>query len=384
VNDTLIAGLESMLSLQRWNFLPRVETWVEAENAAYVTHLAYALGRSRGFTDAQLEALLVRSLLKSLNKHFMTDINVGVREKLKARNPQAWTRLVDDMAVRAAALFPAKIRRRVHPYLMDAPGYTVAGGADAVEAVVQYAQLTVAEKECQTNARIYADEYRATLNDLRLRIEAIGDAARYDRLVSRHAAYFTTISRLGYLRRWNRINRMVSSSVLGHTYLVAVLAITCAMLAEAAGMRRKGFLLTCILRALFHDVPESLTGDIITPVKDIIATQDASLVEQVEEALTHEFIQSAPRAVQKDLTGLRLATELSGHEPHSVDSLVKHCDRMALVLECVYEWKAGVRTPDIKRAYGRYNRELGTSEWPAVREFMATVRRIWSGTAERC
>ena len=383
MNDTLIAALESMLALQRWNFLPRIETWVEAENATYVTHLAYAIGRTRGMPMPQVSTLLVRSLLKSLNKHYMTDINVTVREKLKEKNGKAWTRLVDETARKAAGLFPRKIGAQILPYLTDAPSYTIpgqakkAGDIKAVEEIVKYAQLKVALQECKTNARIYEADYRKIVADLDARIAAIPHAREYDALAGTHAEYFQTICRMRHLRRWNRINRIVSSTVLGHTYLVAALSITFALLAEKRQGDVDAFLYRCILRALFHDVPESLTGDIITPVKEVIAKEDDLLLEQVEEDLAKEFIASAPPDVRKDLVTYNLLADWSDDGVYSADSLVWDCDRLALLLECLYERKAGVRTPEIATAFARYYQEIEKSEWSALREFASTVRVFW-------
>ncbi|MGA9108898.1 MAG: hypothetical protein ACLPSL_05660 [Smithella sp.] len=43
MKDTLVDAITSLFMIQRWNFLPRVETWVEAENVAYSAHIGFAL-----------------------------------------------------------------------------------------------------------------------------------------------------------------------------------------------------------------------------------------------------------------------------------------------------------------------------------------------------
>ena len=116
MKDSMIFLLGSMFTIQRWNFLPRIETWVEAENAAYVTHVSYVIGRSVGMNPDQLESMLLRALLKSLNKHYMTDISLSVRDKLKAKSPEAWMKLVDSTAIRTSKLFPRVISDNVRKY----------------------------------------------------------------------------------------------------------------------------------------------------------------------------------------------------------------------------------------------------------------------------
>ncbi|MDZ4065040.1 MAG: hypothetical protein U1E22_10295 [Coriobacteriia bacterium] len=66
-DDTLFTALGTVLTLQRWNVLPRIETWVEAENAVYVAHVGYVLGRTKGLSNEELLRMMERVLFKSLN-----------------------------------------------------------------------------------------------------------------------------------------------------------------------------------------------------------------------------------------------------------------------------------------------------------------------------
>ena len=383
MKDSLITALESMLALQRWNFLPRLETWVEAENAAYVTHLGYALGRASGMTQPRIQCLLVRSLLKSLNKHYLTDISIDVRDKLKARNPTAWTNLIDSTAVETSKLFPRKISSVLRKYLTDDPGYlenfpdNKKDAQNQIESLIRYAQYKVAHDECSVNAKVYHADYKMIINDLLERVEKIDNHEIYEKLLAGHSSYFIAIKRLKYLRRWNRINRLVATSVMGHTYLVAVLTIMFSLLCEDETTKNETFFYHAILRALFHDVPESLTGDIITPVKREIEKHDKTLLDDVEEELNQELINSAPRGVQDDIRQINLIEELNTRDIYSVDSLVKDCDRLALLLECIYEKSSGVFTKDIERAFTFHHQELAKSEWTAIREFTRVVTDHW-------
>lgn len=381
MHDSLIAALQTLLNLQRWNFLPRVETWVEAENAAYVTHVSYALGRSLGLNNDQLEAILVRSAVKSLNKHYVTDISLSVQKKIRSIDPKVWGKLIDATADKTANLFPRKIAASMRGYLQHDATYLSREDREAVETIVSFAQQAVAEQECKTNAIIYS-EYQAILDDITAGMQSQADQSKLARscqdIWRDHAEYFDTIKRLKYLRRWNSINRMNPTSVLGHTLLVTLLAMLFAMLGKnEVGEKGHGLVREAMLRAVFHDVPESLTGDIITPVKTDIEKHAPGLVDQVEKALTADFIAIAPLAVAMDIHSMALLDELDTRTPYSVSSLVKDCDRLALVLECIYEKNAGVRLGDIENVYASYHQELVKSEWSAVREFMTIVSDHW-------
>ena len=46
-DESLVCALRTLMTLQRWNFMPKIETWVEAENIAYVTHIAYVIAKTK-------------------------------------------------------------------------------------------------------------------------------------------------------------------------------------------------------------------------------------------------------------------------------------------------------------------------------------------------
>ena len=71
--------------------------------------------------------------------------------------------------------------------------------------------------------------------------------------------------------------------------------------------------------------------------------------------------------------------ELDPSRPRTVDSLVKDCDRLALLLECAYERESGRMRPEMTGAFRNYVRELRKSEWASVREFVATISSELNG-----
>ncbi len=94
--SSLLDAIQSLFTLQRWNFLPRVETWVEAENVAYSTHIGYALAREQTSLNEQaLEKFLIRSLLKSFNKHGLSDVPHRTRKVLEnVAGEGSWEKIV--------------------------------------------------------------------------------------------------------------------------------------------------------------------------------------------------------------------------------------------------------------------------------------------------
>jgi len=382
-NDTLLTALSTILSLQRWNFLPRIETWVEAENAVYVTHVGYALGRVKGMTTDHLLCFMHRNLLKSLSKHFTTDIPVPIRERIEHKDAAAWKKLVDRNAMKTSALFPRELAMRIRSYLEKNPSYDISsqkGEQQAraeVESLISYAQNRVARDECRTNENVFPSEYGSISKDIDKRIADIAGSSDFTETYTKMREYFVTIKRLKYLRRWNRINRVIHTSVLAHTYLVTVLAVVISWLEEkrikADSADWTTFQYKTALRALFHDLPESLTSDVISPVKEYISAINKDIWPYIEDNYTKEFVQMSPPPVREDIETHGLLKELDTSKPFTVDSIVKDCDRLALVLECAYERDSGRMNAEMIAAYQNYVLELQKSEWRSIREFLGTI-----------
>ena len=167
---------------------------------------------------------------------------------------------------------------------------------------------------------------------------------------------------------------------MSHTFIVAFLALLFSKMSEKEisehttdGEEKSSFLYHAILRALFHDVPESLTGDIISPVKQEISKIDKDALKNVEVALKNEIVNSAPLGVQREIEEYHLLEEINKNQPHSVSSLVKDCDMLALVLECLLEKLSGRLVGEMLPVYSKYLNDLQNSEWSHVREFCTRV-----------
>lgn len=80
--------------------------------------------------------------------------------------------------------------------------------------------------------------------------------------------YLAHIFRLSYSMRWNQYQRSTPISVMSHKVIVAYLAYIIGMVGNIHG--EKNDIRAMLLRAIYHDVPEVITGDIINPTKKAI------------------------------------------------------------------------------------------------------------------
>jgi putative hydrolase of HD superfamily len=394
MKPTLFDAITSLFMIQRWNFLPRVETWVEAENVAYSTHLGFALLRGVIKKQSEFKQLafdyIAYETLKPLTKHFLSDVPYKFKRALNkiadARNLENWEKKVQARALQdTLPLFPRMIRPQVKQYL-------VVSNDSRIKTLIKYVQRRTALQECETNATVYPQYYKGYIDEIKENIKelrkdpwmkALDDAfKRYDEPgetgdseVDKIPGYFKAIRNLKYLRRWNRINRSIETNVLSHTYVVTLLALMFTWMHE----KKDGFGLQALQRALFHDVPEALTGDIITPVKDIIKREyptEKDLWTRIEIALANDPIKKLigiSSNLSKYIDKNHLLEDVSDKKKNSVSSLVKDCDRMALAIECIQEGFAGKIPSEMSRVYPDYLEELQNSEWQYIREFAAKL-----------
>jgi len=365
---------------------------------------------SKDFPDKLRSHFIARSILKPLNKHFLTDISYRVKKALKDLKQKpgeeimeiddAWKKLVDKTAKEESCnLFPRKIRNNMVPYMLGNPS---GGGLKNhewkdIESLCKYVQFRTALQECETNNKVYPGYYKEYVDEIKSSIKEFcenGEKASLFRQlddafnqhneppqdavtdIKRFPGYLGVIRNLKYLRRWNRINRSVETSVLGHTYLVTLL--TFIFLKMHSDMDIKIVEEKSVLKALFHDVSEALTGDIISPVKSKIEKVLELKWQDVEGKVSHELIQKIIPEESLFKGNFQAGTngllgELDDKEPHSYLSLVKDCDRMALVMECIFEKMAGSLVGEMASVYDDYLEDLQNSEWPHIREFSSRL-----------
>ncbi len=86
------------------------------------------------------------------------------------------------------------------------------------------------------------------------------------------------LGELRFQQRWSRSPRIPSTSVIGHMLIVGVLAYFCSCEMGACEERAKNN----FLAGLFHDIPEVLTRDIVSPVKNSVEGLD-ELIKEIEQ-----------------------------------------------------------------------------------------------------
>lgn len=152
-----------------------------------------------------------------------------------------------------------------------------------------------------------------------------------------NSAFLAMLFRMKYINRWGLMKNTRWENLSEHSLEVAMLS---HLLAEI-GSRRLGRsypLAEVVLYALYHDCTEILTGDLPTPVKyDNIAIQTS--YKEIEKAAGTRLAALLPPDLQDAFSPYLTAEGIA----NEVKTLVKAADRIAALLKCTEEEKAGNR-----------------------------------------
>ena len=147
--------------------------------------------------------------------------------------------------------------------------------------------------------------------------------------------FFAMIARMKYINRWSLMRNEHSENLCENSFDVASTAHALAVI----GNRRFGKNYNaerCALLGLYHDAPETLTGDLPTPVK-YYSEQVRAAYNTVEEYAAESLISMLPDDIKEDYVPL-LKKQADDKE---LWKIVKAADKISALVKCVEEVKSG-------------------------------------------
>jgi putative hydrolase of HD superfamily len=186
-----------------------------------------------------------------------------------------------------------------------------------------------------------------------------------------YAKYRNFLDLCGQLRfqlRWSHINMVPRTSVLGHMLVVAILSYLISL--EMNGCAKRCF--NNYFTGLFHDLPEVLTRDIISPVKRSIAGLDKLIKNYEKEQMEKEVFSLIPREWEAEVrmftedefssivirdgktikaTSEDISMSFNGDEYNPRDGeMIKVVDDLAAYVEAYCALENGVKSNDLEDA----------------------------------
>lgn len=175
-------------------------------------------------------------------------------------------------------------------------------------------------------------------------------------------SFFAMLSRMKNIYRWALMRNTRSENISEHSHEVAVIVHALALLTNKhydgnVDAQR------CVMLAVYHDVPEILTGDMPTPVKYYNpAIREA--YKQVERSACEKLLSQLPADLQNEYAPFFT----DGYATEEERRLVKAADKISALIKCVEETAQGNR--EFARARSTIEQAIREMNLPAANEFL--------------
>ncbi|MGB3750172.1 MAG: HD domain-containing protein [Arcobacteraceae bacterium] len=294
INPKIVDYIFSSASIQRWNDYPRMVDLVELDKQAHKFIIAFFVAKHE--KDINYTHLIEAGIFEFLRRVVVTDIRPDVFRKAlqkKGKEINSWvlTKLENSLIDIDNGSFFQKFKDYLEDdtmykkerFILKAASYLATKWEFGI--VYQTSQFLNDIDEVKKEVDAEIEDY----------YELIG--VRKIALNKKLAKIIDLSGRLRFQKRWAQTPRIPETSVLGHMLTVALFGYFYSVEVNACSKRLQNNFFV----ALFHDLPEALTRDIISPVKysvdelaDIIAEYEVVQIEDkimpyIPDDLKEEF-----------------------------------------------------------------------------------------------
>lgn len=169
--------------------------------------------------------------------------------------------------------------------------------------------------------------------------------------------FFAMLARMKYINRWALMRNIQEESICQHSMETAAFAHALALIKN----RYFGGSLNAdraAVLALYHDMPEIITGDLPTPVK-YFNEDMREVYSKVEENACTKLLSMLPDELKEDFSPLFFKEEKDEY----LWKIVKAADKISALTKCLEEQKAGNREFDSAlKGTEKSIREMGMEE----------------------
>lgn len=377
IKASLIEKIFKSAFISRWNDYPRTLNLVELDKQAHKFIIAYFLASFE--KDADLRYIIKGGIFEFLSRIVITDIRPDVFHQIQKTKKNELNELIlaqlekdiDDIEdgkflCRFADFLQSKDHKK-ECLILKAAGYLATRWE--FNLVYNASKFLSDIEELKTNVEAELEDY----------YELIG--VRKIVMNKKLAKIIDLGGRLRFQKRWTQTPRVPETSVLGHMLIVAILSYFYSLEVKACDSR----LIHNFFCALFHDLPESLTRDIISPVKYGINGIDEIINEYEMRLIDEKILPFVPENIKDDfayILGIRkienkfVKNEFENRiftdgeakfkdgsmnsantdELNAIDGkAIKFCDKIAALFEAGISISYGIKSNELVKAYEGMN-----------------------------
>lgn len=275
IRKSLIEFIFEAASIERWNDHIRPSRgFTELDKQSHKMIYAYSLAKLEDNVDWL--KLVEGGIFEFLHRLVLTDIKPPVFHRLMEEKGDELNKWALSSVKETTASIPHGFFEKMEKYFTD-ENY-----AAKEKKILESAHYLATKWEfdiiydmCRSYYGI--NETRAEIDG---KINSLRGLKSFDIFITNNnfRGFTSLIGELRFQQRWSRSPRIPETSVCGHMLIVAILAYLCSCETEACEAR----IANNFIAGLFHDVPEVLTRDIVSPVKNSVHGLD-EIIKSIEQ-----------------------------------------------------------------------------------------------------
>lgn len=368
IRKSLISLIYEAVSIERWNDHIRPACgFTELDKQAHKMFYAYILSKCEGEENYDPLLLIEGGIFEFLHREILTDIKPPIyhrlmREKgdqindwvlsqlkgiLEPLNGNFYERMVEYYKNPEYAKKEKQILKAAHYYATD------------WEFGVIYPMNSSTYGIEQVKAEIKKGLYACNTFDGFVKYSNNSDLQEFMQI----------IAKLRYQQRWSRSVRFPQTYVMDHMLVVAILSYFCGL--EIGVCKKRA--VNNFFGALFHDLPEVLTRDIVSPVKNSVAGLDDLIKEIEDDHMQKTIFPLIPEDWRDEIsfytrdefdskviidnqivktTSDIISQKYNSDKYNPIDGqIIRGCDHLSAYLEAYISIKCGVSSESIQSGY---------------------------------
>ncbi|WNL11995.1 HD domain-containing protein [Aliarcobacter cryaerophilus] len=365
INPKIIEYIFSSASIQRWNDYPRMVDLVELDKQAHKFIIAYFIAKLED--DINFTHLIEAGIFEFLRRVVVTDIRPDVfRKALQQKSKEINTWVVGKLKSSIENIENGNFLQKFEEFLNDPNMYKK-------ERFILKAASYLSTK-WEFSIVYQTSQFLSDIEEVKKAVDAeIEDyyeliGVRKIALNKKLAKIVDLSGRLRFQKRWAQTPRIPETSVLGHMLTVALFSYFYSLEVNACDKRLQNNFFT----ALFHDLPEALTRDIISPVKysvdelsEIIAEYEVAKIEDdilpnipiniqeefsyilgISKGIKEEFANKVK--IDGNITEVDDINKYNLDKYEAIDGLaLKQCDKLSAFVEASLSISHGIKSKEL-------------------------------------
>ncbi len=368
ITPRLVELFFTAASIQRWNDYPRMVELVELDKQAHKFIIAYLFAKieidNGNFID--MKALIDAGVFEFLRRVVVTDIrpdvfHIMLQKKKKELNEWVLNQLTDVIK----DIDNGEFLKRFKEYLEDDSIYKKERFIHKAASYISTKwEFSIIYQTSQFLNDI--DEIKREVDDeIEDYYELLG--VRKFELGKKLSRFIDLSGRLRFQKRWAQTPRVPETSVLGHMLVVSLLSYFYSIETNLCKKRVENNFFC----ALFHDLPEALTRDIITPVKYSVTGMNDIISEYEILKIKDDILPLIPHSMRDEFSyilglygdkkdeflnkinqdKILVVDDLDNYNKdiyNAIDGvMLKACDRLAAFIEAAISISHGVKSSEL-------------------------------------